>query len=164
MSILENKYEIIDEEENKGYTLPAVVKKDDKELSFKKAVAISTALHPLSVGLAWLLVFILGILGIHLFLFNPPEMAKKDLEFVLVDRPDTPRDPNTRNRSDMSSRSGGERDMSRPVSMPTGTGTKPSKPSAASASLQKMVQKQQQAIKQEQTKKVVQQQKIQCHL
>lgn len=156
MSILENKYEIVDKEENKGYTLPAVLKQDEKELTFKKAVAISTALHPLSVGLAWLLVFILGALGIHLFLFNPPQMNKKDLEFVIVDRPAPPRDPNTLNRADMDSRSGGERDMSRPVSMPTGSGTKPTKPSAASASLQKMVQKQQQAIRQEQTKKVVQ--------
>ena len=115
MSILGNKYEII-EEENEGYTLPAVIKQDSKELSFKKAVALSTLLHPLSVGLAWLLVIILGWLGIHILLFPKPPMEKKDIEFVLVDKPAPPRDPNTKNRAEMSSRSGGHRDKTKPVS------------------------------------------------
>lgn len=159
MSILKNKYEI-SEEGNGGYTLPAVIKQDKKELTFKKAVAISTLLHPLSVALAWLLVIILGWLGINILLFPKPPMEKKDLEFVLVDKPAPPRDPNTRNRAEMSSRSGGQRDKTKPVSLPTGAKSKPSKPSSASASLQKMIEKQQQAIKKEQVaqpKKVVQQ-------
>lgn len=157
MGILGNKYEIIDEEENKGYTLPAVTKKDERELTFTKSVAISTALHPLTVAFIWGLVTILGILGINLFLFPKPNLDKKDIEFVLVDKPAPPRDPNTKNRADMSSRSGGHRDKTKPVVMPTGTNNKPSKPSNASSSLQKMVQKQQQKVMQQQK---VQQKKI----
>ena len=156
MGILGNKYEIVDEIENGGYTLPAVIKKDDKELTFKKAVAISTLLHPLSVGLAWLLVFILGILGIHLFLFPNPPMDKKDIEFVLVDKPAPPRDLNTKNRADMSSRSGGQRDKTKPVVLPTGTNAQPTKSSTA-ADLNKMIQKQQQkALQKEVVKKQAQ--------
>ncbi len=149
MSILGNKYEIIDEGGNKGYTLPAVVRKDVHD-DIKKDVALSTALHPLSVGLAWLLVFILGVLGIKLWQAPPPDMLKKDLEFVLVDKQDTPRDLKTRNRSDMSSRSGGIRDKKKPVVLPTGSKKSPAKSSAAS-DLQKMVRQQQQkAMKQQQ--------------
>lgn len=159
MSILGNKYEIIDEEDNKGYTLPAVTKRDGKEISFKKSIVLSTLLHPASVGALALVIFILGWAGFDIF--HAPSMPnKKDIEFVLVDRPDTPRDPNTRNRSDMSSRSGGHRDKTKPVVMPTGTNKKPSKPSSSAASLQKMVQKQQKAIQQQaQTQKKIAQQK-----
>ena len=151
MSILKNKYEIEDEGENKGYTLPAVIKKDDRELTFEKAVAISTALHPLTVGAVWLTVFILGILGINLWKASLPDLNKKDIEFVLVDKPDTPRDPHTRNRAEVSSRSGGHRvDKKRPPSLPAA-----SKKSSASSDLQKMVQKQQKALQKEvQQKKV----------
>ncbi len=155
MSILGNKYEIEDETANSGYTLPAVIKKDEKELTFKKAVALSTILHPLSVGLAWLLVLILGYLGINLFLFPNPPMDKKDIEFVLVDRPAPPRDLNTKNRADMSSRSGGHRDKTKPVVLPTGANKKPSKSSAA-ADLNKMIQKQQKALQKEIVKKQTQ--------
>ena len=157
MSILGNKYEIIDESQQ-GYTIPAVMKEDEGEVKFKEAIAISTLLHPLSVGVAWALVFILGILGITFPLFHPPAMDKKDIEFVLVDKPAPPRDPNTKNRADINSRSGGHRDKTKPVVMPTGTGAKPSKPSAAASDLQKMVQKQQQALQKQQAqqKKVVQ--------
>ena len=150
MSILKNKYEILDEEKGKkGYTIPSVLKQDEGEVKFKDAVTISTILHPLTVGLAWLLVFILGILGINFTLFNPPAPEKKDIEFVLVDKPAPPRNPHTKNRADMNSRSGGHRDKTKPVVLPTGTGTKPTKASAAS-DLQKMIQKQQKEIRQEQ--------------
>lgn len=165
MSILGNKYEILDEEENQGYTVPAMVKHDDEGLTFKKSVILSTLLHPGSVAVAWLLIIILGILGIHLDLFKKPVLQdKKDIEFVLVDKQDIPRDKNTKNRADMNSRSGGVRDKKRPVVLPTGTSTKPSKPSAASSSLQKMIKEQQKQIRREQVqqkkaiqKKVVQQ-------
>ena len=159
MSILENKYEISGEEVSKNYTIPAVIKKDAKELSFKKSVAISALLHPGSGALAWLLVFILGVLGIHLELFNRPVLDnKKDITFVLVDKPAEPIDKHTKNRADINSRSGGIRDKKKPVVMPTGQSSKPSKPSAAASSLQKMVQKQQKQIQKEQAqqKQIVQ--------
>ena len=94
MSILRNKYEIIDEEENKGYTVPAVIKNDDEGINFKKAVALSTLLHPGSVGLTWGLITLLALLGINIHLFKAPNFEKKqDIEFVLVDNPAPPKNP-----------------------------------------------------------------------
>lgn len=50
-------------------------------------------------------------MGINLSLFKKPQaQLKKDIEFVLVDKEAKPRDPNTRNRADMNSRSGGIND------------------------------------------------------
>ena len=159
MSILKNKYEIIDDNENEGYTLPAVVRKDDRELSFEKSVVISTALHPLTVGAIWLTVFILGLLGINLWKASMPDFNKKDIEFVLVDKKDTPRDLNTKNRAEISSRSGGKRvDKKKPVSLPAAKKS-PAK-SSASSDLQKMVQKQQKALQQDQQKKATQPKQI----
>jgi len=164
MSILGNKYEIIYEEENKGYTIPAVIKKDKRELSFKSSVVISTLLHPGSVAMVWALIGILGILGIHLNLFSKPQLHdKKDIEFVLVDKPAPPKDPKTKNRADINSRTGGIRNKKKPVVLPTGHSSKPSKPSAASSSLQKMVREQQKQIRKEQAqqKKAIQQKAVQ---
>lgn len=160
MSILKNKYEIIDNDNNGGYTLPAVVRKDDDELNFKKAVAISTALHPLTVGAVWLTVLILGVLGINLWKASMPDMNKKDIEFVLVDKKDTPRDIHTKNRAEVSSRSGGQRvDKKKPVALPAPK--KSPKKSSATSDLQKMVQKQQKALQKEvQQKKVTQQKQV----
>ena len=153
MSVLKDKYEILDGEGSSGYTIPAVMKKDEKELTFKKSVVISTLLHPGSAALAWLFVVVLGILGINLELFNKPALDnKKDITFVLVDKPDEPIDKNTKNRADISSRSGGIRDKKKPVVMPTGQSSKPSKPSASS-SLQKMVRDKQKQIQKQQTQK-----------
>ena len=57
-------------------------------------------------------------MGINLSLFKKPQaQLKKDIEFVLVDKEAKPRDPNTRNRADMNSRSGGINDPKRKVSM-----------------------------------------------
>ena len=154
MSILGNKYEILEDDySNQGYTLPAVVNREEEGISFKKSVALSTALHPLTVGVAALVLSILAFVGIDLF--KHPELPnKKDIEFVLVDKPAPPRDPHTKNRADMNSRSGGQRDKTKPVVLPTGNKVKQSKPSAATASLNKMIQKQQKALKQEQAPKV----------
>jgi hypothetical protein len=159
MSILGNKYEIIDDEENKGYTLPAVVRKDDRELTFEKAVAISTALHPLTVGAVWLTVLILGILGIKLWQAPLPDMNKKDIQFVLVDKPDIPKNPKTLNRAHINSRTGGQRvDKKKPLALPAPSGKTVEK--SATSDLQKMVQKQQKALQKEvQQKKVTQQPK-----
>ena len=157
MSILGNKYEIIDEEEQKGYTLPAVIKKDEKELTFEQSVAISTAAHPLTVALVALLITILGWVGIDLFK-TPVMPDKKDIEFVLVDKPDQPKDPNTKNRADMSSRTGGVQvDKKKPLSLPSAS--KP-KQSSASSSLQKMIEKQQKALQQEQAQQKTVQKKV----
>lgn len=160
MAILGNKYNFIDDDEleDEVYTLPAVVRKSDEGIDFNKSIIVSTIMHPLSVFLIWLFIFILSLLGINFLIFNKPDMShKKDIEFVLVDHEAMPRDPNTRNRSDMNSRSGGKNNPKKPVSLPSAAA---SKPSSSTASLQKMIQKQQKQIQTEQ-KQVVKQQKVQ---
>ncbi|MCD8377312.1 MAG: TonB family protein [Candidatus Gastranaerophilales bacterium] len=154
MSIIGNKYEIEQEAVNEGYTIPSVVKNKSEGLSFEKSVAISTLLHPGSVAAAWLVVIILGILGIHLDLFNKPIIPdKKDIEFVIVDKPAPPKNPNTKNRADINSRTGGVRDKTKPVTGVPAKAVKPAKKSASSSGLQQMVQKQQKQLIKEQSQK-----------
>lgn len=160
MALLGNKYNFIDDEdqEEEVYTLPAVVRKNDEDVDFNTSLAISTVIHPLTVGLVWLFVFIFSLLGIKFLVFNKPDLNhKKDIEFVLVDHEAMPRDLNTKNRADMNSRSGGINNPKKPVSMPSAS---PSKPSSSTSSLQKMIQKQQKQIQREQ-KQVIKQQKVQ---
>ena len=80
---------------------------------------ISSILHPTSLGVIWLTFIILTYFGIVIPLFERPKPKMKDIEFVLVDHEDTPRNKNTRNRADMNSRSGGINDPKKPVSMPS---------------------------------------------
>ena len=123
MALLGNKYNFIDDEEDNEeevYTLPAVVRKNDDGINFKNSLVMSTVLHPVTVALVWLFIFILSLLGINFLIFNKPDMNhKKDIEFVLVDHEAMPRNPNTKNRADMNSRSGGKNNPKKPVSMPS---------------------------------------------
>ena len=161
MTILNNKNFILDEEEDNNqeeYTLPSIVTSKPEVIPIKKSFAISTALHPAVVLLIWLISLMLTLMGINLALFKkPPVQTKKDIEFVLVDKEGTPRDPNTKNRSDINSRSGGVNDPKRKVSMPSPAPKKASKPSAAAKSANQLIKKQQQ----QQIKKQVTQQKPQ---
>lgn len=160
MALLGNRYNFIedDEQDNEDiYTIPAVVRKAEEGISFEKSLIMSTALHPLTVGLVWLFIFVLSLLGINFFVFNKPDLhKKKDIEFVLVDHEAMPRNPNTKNRSDMNSRSGGINDPKKKVSLPS---VKASKPSSSSSSLQKMIQKQQKQIQSAQ-KQVINKQQV----
>ena len=109
------------------YREPAVTRKtNDGSISFKKAVVLSSILHPTAAGVLWLLLTVLALLGINLTIFNPPKPKVNDIEFVLVDHEETPKDLNTKNRADMNSRSGGINNPKLPVSMPSS----PSQPSA----------------------------------
>ena len=150
MSIISNK-NFIDEDEEKDieeYTLPSIVTSKPEVIPIKKSLAISTALHPAVVLLAWLITVALALMGINLTLFKKPQAKlKKDIEFVLVDKEAMPRDPNTKNRSDMNSRSGGINDPKRKVSMPSPAPKKASKPSAAAKSANQLIKKQQQEVK-----------------
>ncbi len=129
MTLLGNKNIFIEEDnQDEFYTLPAVTRKErDEGISFKKSLLISLILHPASFGALVLITIMLALFGIHLTLFQKPEF-KKDIEFVLVQNEGTPRNPNTRNRADINSRSGGINDPKRPVSMPSQAGAAP-KPS-----------------------------------
>ena len=141
MSLL-GKYteNFIDEEDNlqdNSYTTPAVLK-DDEDISLKKSIVISTILHPTAVGAAWLIVFILALMGVTFSIFDKPKPKVQDIEFVLVDKEETPINKNTPYRADINSRAGGHHDPTRKVSMPSPAPGVPkqaqaAKPKAASA-------------------------------
>ena len=153
MSLISKKSFILDDEDEnlKEYNLPSIVTSKPEVIPFKKSLAISTALHPAVALLIWLITIALALMGINLSLFKKPDVQlKKDIEFVLVDKEATPRNPKTKNRSDMNSRSGGVNDPKRKVSMPSPAPSKPSKPSAAAASANKLIKKQQKQVQQAQ--------------
>lgn len=115
------------------YKLPAVVRdEDDGSISLKKGILISTLLHPTSVGTAWLICLILALMGINFTLFDKPKPKTSDIEFVLVDKEDTPVNKDTLNRADINSRSGGINNPKLPVSMPSAS-TPSSKPAGGGA-------------------------------
>lgn len=121
MSILGKYTEnyIEEDEPNTGYTTPAVLKDDEGDLTLKKSIVISSILHPSVLAVLWLAFLILAFFGINFALFERPKPKMNDIEFVLVDHEDTPRNKKTPYRSDMNSRSGGVNDPTRKVSMPS---------------------------------------------
>ena len=155
MSLISNNF-LQDEDEDKNieeYTLPSIVTSKPEVIPINKSLAISSAMHPAVVLLIWLITVALALMGINLSLFKKPQaQLKKDIEFVLVDKEGQPRDPNTKNRSDVNSRSGGIIDPKRKVSMPSPAPKKSSKPSAASQQANKII-KQQQKKQAQQVKK-----------
>ena len=114
MSLLYKEDNLIEDE----YYTPAVLKSDES-LSLKKSIVISTILHPTVVGVAWLMVFILALMGITFSIFDKPKPKLNDIEFVLVDKEETPINKNTPYRADINSRAGGHHDPTRKVSMPS---------------------------------------------
>ncbi|MBQ8459489.1 TonB family protein [bacterium] len=115
------------------YEMPAVTRPDSTEsITLKKGLIIATILHPAVVLIFWLIVTILAIFGIHLALFDKPKPKVNDIEFVLVDKEETPKNKNTKFRADRNSRTGGINDPKKPVSLPS---SKPAaKPTPASPS------------------------------
>ena len=123
MSLISNKSFILDEDDDKDiepYVLPSLVTNKPEIFSIKKSLAGSTFIHIITPALIWFISIVLLLMGINLSLFKKIKpQVKRDIEFVLVDKPGKPRDPNTKNRADMDSRSGGVNDPSRKVSMPS---------------------------------------------
>ncbi len=103
---------------NSGYVSPAVLK-EDEELSLKKSFMISTIAHFTIPGIIWAVVFILALLGITFAIFEKPKPKMNDIEFVLVDKEETPINKKTPFRADINSRAGGHHDPTRKVSMPS---------------------------------------------
>lgn len=123
MTLLGKNSNHIDENTKKDkakdeYRLPVVVEQELNDMPFYKSFIYAVILHPLVIFLAWLLIFILSLLGINFVLFEKPKMPQRDIEFVLVDKEGTPIDKNTKYRSDRNSRAGGIHDPNRPVSIP----------------------------------------------
>lgn len=123
MTILGKYTEQEEHVQESDYKIPAVFKTNKSDMSLKKSIIISTAIHPLTVFLVWLAIFVAGLLGISFVLFNKPEAKTQDIEFVLVDKEDKPINPKTRFRSDKNSRAGGKHDPKRKVSMPKAGGS-----------------------------------------
>ena len=122
MAILGNRNSLIEDDiqETEEYTIPAVIRKDEKEISLKKSIFLSAVLHPTIVGAAWLLIFILALMGITFSIFDKPKPKMDDIQFVLVDNAKEQKPLHkTPYRSDRNTRTGGHRDKKRPVSMPS---------------------------------------------
>lgn len=154
MSLISKKSFILDEDDDKDlkpYTLPELVTSKPESIPFwKKSVSGSVLLHVAVPALIAFISFVLLLMGINLSLFNKVKpQPKRDIEFVLVDKPGKPRDPNTKNRADIDSRSGGVNDPKRKVSMPSPKPQKQQKSSAAASSANKIIKKQQQQVKQQ---------------
>lgn len=135
MSILGNINSILEEDEqnNGSYTTPAVIRDNKDYISFKKAVVMSTLLHPAVVCVVALIAFALMLLGIDLFMLKPPKPKMNDIEFVLVQKPATPINKKTPYRADINSRAGGKHDPKRKVSMPSPKPAKTQKPKQSAA-------------------------------
>ena len=113
MSLL-GKYtdNLIEDEElenNSGYVTPAVLK-NDEDISLKKSILISALLHPTAIGIWALTLLILAMMGISLTIFEKPKPKTNDIEFVLVDKEETPINKKTPYRADINSRAGGHHD------------------------------------------------------
>ena len=153
MSLLGKYTDNFIEEEETGYTTPAVLKQDE-ELNLQKSILISAILHPAVAALIWLIVILLALMGITFAIFEKPKPKLNDIEFVLVDKEDTPINKKTPYRADINSRAGGHHDPKRKVSMPSApTGapkqaSQPSKQPAKQSAAQKPANPIQRAVQQ----------------
>ncbi len=120
MTLLGNieTYEEEEELQDSKYTYGIYKKEDENDIPLPKCFVYSAVLHPIVIGLIWLCVIILAILGINFSLFDKPQPKPKDIEFVLVNKEATPINKNTKFRADKNSRAGGIHDPKRPVSLP----------------------------------------------
>lgn len=121
MSLLDLTDNSIEEEtgKNEKFVIPKVFYADKDEISLNKAFLISFILHPLTVGVVSLTMFVLTLLGIVNPLAHRPDLKTKDIEFVLVEHEAPPINKKTPYRADRNSRAGGKHDPSKKVSMPS---------------------------------------------
>lgn len=149
MSILGNYIDKVEEQElsnNRGFTLPAVIREDRESISMKKAMVLSVLVHIITFVVTWGLSLLLLYLGIIVPLAKKPKPKLNDIEFVLVDKEDTPINKHTPYRADINSRAGGQHDPTKKVSMPSAAPSAPAKqPAAAPASPKKPIPQKQQA-------------------
>lgn len=96
------------------------------------------------LGSIYAISFIMLLLGISFVKFDKPKPKVKDIEFVLVDKEDTPINKNTKYRADINSRAGGHHDPTRKVSMPSPAPSAQQKPSAAAPQPKSQAKPQQQ--------------------
>ena len=148
MSILGKYMDKVEEQElsnNRGFTLPAVIREDRESMSMKKALCLSVIAHVLTFLLTWVISLLLLWFGIIVPIAKKPKPKLNDIEFVLVDREDTPINKNTPYRADINSRAGGHHDPTQKVSMPSSAPSAPTKQPAAPAGPRTPVPQKQQA-------------------
>lgn len=139
MSLISKKNFILDDEDDnkdiEPYSLPDLVTSKPEAIPFwQKSMAGSVLVHIATPALVWFISIVLLLMGINLSLFNKVKhQPKRDIEFVLVDKPGKPRDPKTKNRADIDSRSGGVNDPTRKVSLPSPSPKKATAPSKSGA-------------------------------
>ena len=123
MTILGNRSSLLEDEVfgTEEFTVPAVFKQDEKEMSLKKSIVLSAILHPVVIGIVGIILLILILLGVNFALFNPPKPKINDLTFVLVDnvKQQMPIDRNTALRSAKNTRKGGNYSKKREIYMPS---------------------------------------------
>lgn len=100
------------------YEIPAVIRDENNEISFEKALIAAIIFHPVLIAFILLVSFVLKLLGIDFDLLKKPDLKPKDIEFVLVEKEAPPIDKNTKYRADRNSRAGGKHDPKRKVSIP----------------------------------------------
>lgn len=156
MSILGKYTDTLIEEENiqPAYTASPLYS-DDSDANLKKSMIASTIIHITTPGAIWLITLILALMGITFSIFDKPKPKMNDIEFVLVDKEDTPINKKTPYRADINSRAGGHHDPNRKVSMPSPA---PGTPAKASQPTPKAPQKPAQQAKQASAPKPAQQQ------
>ncbi len=109
-----------DKREQITSAVPKVYSQKEDGLTLKKSIIISTLLHPATAITAWIIVFILAILGVSFDLLKKPETPQRDIEFVLVNNPEAmPINKNTKNRADRNTRAGGIHDPKKPQVEPS---------------------------------------------
>lgn len=163
MTILGKISDTIEDDEQEredGYKVPKVFNLKEEGLTFKKSLFLALVLHPVSVFVGWLVIFILALLGVHFVLLDKPEPKTQDIEFVLVNKKEEPPiDKNTKNRADRNSRAGGIHDPRKPVSEPSPAPGAPSP--AGKQQAKKQSNPNQDLVKQIQKKQAQQAQQVQ---
>lgn len=130
-------------ETEEKFRIPALLQNKPDAISMKRALILSVILHPVTVGLVSLILFILAILGVTFTMFDKPQPKMNDIEFVLVQNEAKPT-AKTNLRADKNSRAGGKHDPKRKISEPSPAPSKSAAPSSAKAPVKK-VKKQQPA-------------------
>ncbi|MBR6098967.1 TonB family protein [bacterium] len=149
MSILGKYMENVEEQElsnNRGFTLPAVIREDRESMTIMQAMWLTLAFYVAVIVVTLLLWWVLKLLGIIVPLADRPKAKLNDIEFVLVEKEDTPINKHTPYRADINSRAGGHHDPTQKVSMPSAAPSTPAKqPSPAPSPVRKPVPPKQQA-------------------
>ena len=87
----------------------AIAQPNESSIHFPALITLSLLAHAGTILAIALIMLLLSFFGFSWVNLNPLEMQQRDIEFVIVDTPQQkPRDPNTKNRAQHASRSGGK--------------------------------------------------------